>query len=130
MHGIRDRLIDELKSLQMITQKRLQRRYSYDDYFLIDKAFSKSYSLYGFNSEMFNHCTRYMADSRYEQVRTDLRRQIWTEVRKNNEVMVQFSQKPEAFRKLFDTIIKYYTRVREAVIGIEEIWVFLIESVF
>jgi hypothetical protein len=44
--------------------------------------------------------------------------------------MVSFSQKPEAFRKLFDTIIKYYTRVREAVIGIEEIWVFLIESVF
>jgi hypothetical protein len=71
-----------------------------------------------------------MADSRYEQVRTDLRRQIWTEVRKNNEVMVSFSQNPEAFRKLFDTIIKYYTRVREAVIGIEEIWVFLIESVF
>lgn len=71
-----------------------------------------------------------MADTRYEQVRTDLRRQIWTEVRKNNEIMVSFNQKPEAFRKLFDTIIKYYTRVREAVIGIEEIWVFLIESVF
>jgi hypothetical protein len=44
--------------------------------------------------------------------------------------MIPFSSKPEAFRKLFDTIIKYYTRVREAVIGIEEIWVFLIESVF
>jgi hypothetical protein len=44
--------------------------------------------------------------------------------------MVSFAHKPESFRKLFDTIIKYYTRVREAVIGIEEIWVFLIESVF
>jgi hypothetical protein len=71
-----------------------------------------------------------MTDSRYEKVRADIRRQIWTEVRKNNEVMISFSTKPEAFRKLFDTIIKYYTRVREAVIGIEEIWVFLIESVF
>ena len=79
---------------------------------------------------MFTQSTRYMADNRYEQVRTDLRRQIWSEVRKNNEVMVSFTQKPESFRKLFDTIIKYYTRVREAVIGIEEIWVFLIESVF
>jgi hypothetical protein len=84
----------------MITQKKLLRRYSYDDYFLIDKAFSKSYTNYsglpgsvvsGFNSEMFTHCTRYMADNRYEQVRTDLRRQIWTEVRKNNEVIVSFS---------------------------------------
>jgi hypothetical protein len=27
-------------------------------------------------------------------------------------------------------IIKYYARVREAVQGVEEIWVFLIESVF
>lgn len=79
---------------------------------------------------MFTQSTRYMADSRYEQVRTDLRRQIWQEVRKNNEVIVALPHKPEAFRKIFDTIIKYYTRVREAVIGIEEIWVFLIESVF
>ena len=130
MHGIRDRLVDEVKSMQMITQKKLQRRYSYDDYFLIDKAFSKNYSVYAFNSEMFTQSTRYMADNRYEQVRTDLRRQIWSEVRKNNEVMVSFTHKAESFRKLFDTIIKYYTRVREAVIGIEEIWVFLIESVF
>jgi len=74
MHGIRDRLVDEIKAMQMITHKKLQRSYSNDDYFLIDKAFSKSYSVYGFNSEMFNHCTRYMTDSRYEQVRTDLRR--------------------------------------------------------
>jgi len=71
-----------------------------------------------------------MADSRYEQVRNNLRRQLWTESRNNNQVIVSFQQQPEEFRKLFDTIIKYYTRVREAVIGIEEIWVFLIESVF
>lgn len=43
---------------------------------------------------------------------------------------MSFQTKPEQFRKLFDTIIKYYTRVREAVIGIEEIWIFLIEIVF
>ncbi len=71
-----------------------------------------------------------MADNRYEQVRTALRRQIWTDWRKNNEVIAPLSCKAENFRSLFDTIIKYYTRVREAVIGIEEIWVFLIESVF
>jgi hypothetical protein len=63
-------------------------------------------------------------------VRTALRRQIWTDWRKNNEVIAPLSCKAENFRSLFDTIIKYYTRVREAVIGIEEIWVFLIESVF
>ena len=71
-----------------------------------------------------------MSDSRYEQIRGDLRHRIWTEVRKNNETIVSFFSKPEAYRKIFDMIIKFYTRVREAVIGIEEMWVFLVESVF
>jgi hypothetical protein len=45
-------------------------------------------------------------------------------------MIVPFISKPEAYRKIFDMIIKFYSRVRECVIGIEEIWVFLIESVF
>ena len=68
-----------------------------------------------------------MADSRYEQVRTKLRRSLWTESRNQNQVIVSFQEQPEAFRTLFDNIINYYTKVRETVIGIEEIWVFLIE---
>lgn len=88
MHGIRDKLIEEMQKLQMIVHKALQRRYSYDDYFLIDKAFSKSYSLHGYNNEIFSHCMKYMGDSRYEQIRNDLRHRIWSEVKKNNEALV------------------------------------------
>ena len=73
---------------------------------------------------------RYMIDSRYEQIRNDLRHRIWSEVKKNNEIIVSFYSKADAYRKIFDMIIKFYTRVRESVIGIEEMWVFLIESVF
>lgn len=130
MQGIRDRLIDEMKHLQMITQKKITRRYSYDDYWLIDKAFSKNYSFHYYNNEIFNHCMRYMSDNRYDQIRGDLRQRIWQEVRKSNETIVSLVAKPDAYRKVFDMIIKFYTRVREAVIGIEEMWVFLIESVF
>lgn len=45
-------------------------------------------------------------------------------------MLYSFYDKSENYRKLFDTIIKYYTRVQEAVIGVEEIWVFLVENVF
>lgn len=90
MHGIRDRLIDEMKQLQMIRQKPSTRRYSFDDYFLIDKTFSRSYSLHGYNNEILNHCMKYMLDSKYETIRNDLRHRIWSEMRKNNEVIVSF----------------------------------------
>ena len=97
MHGIRDRLIDEMKNLQMIKQKPSTRRYSFDDYFLIDKTFSKSYSLHGYNNEILNHCMKYMLDSKYESIRNDLRHRIWSEMRKNNEVIVSFYQHPDAY---------------------------------
>ncbi len=73
---------------------------------------------------------RYMVDSNYEKVRNNLRHRIWSEVRRNNEMIAPFFSKPDSYRKIFDMIIKFYTRVRESVIGIEEMWVFLIESVF
>jgi len=71
-----------------------------------------------------------MNDSRYEQVKADLRYRIWREIRKSNEIIASFYQRPEGFRKLFDMLVKFYTRVREAVLGIEEMWIFLIESIF
>lgn len=71
-----------------------------------------------------------MTDNRYEAIKTELRHRIWREVRKQNETIVDLYQRPDGFRRVFDMIIKFYTRVREAVVGIEEIWVFLIESIF
>jgi hypothetical protein len=72
----------------MIRQKPATRRYSLDDYLLIDKAFSRSYSLHGGPNEILNHCIKYMNDSKYEAIRSDLRQRIWSEMRKNNEVIV------------------------------------------
>jgi len=114
----------------MIRQKPASRRYSLDDYLLIDKTFSRSYSLHGYNNDILNHCMKYMLDSKYEAIRNDLRHRIWSEMRKNNEVIVSFYQQPDAYQKIFDLLIKFYTRVRDAIIDIEEMWVFFMESVF
>eukprot|EP00347_Sterkiella_histriomuscorum_P010269 403376945 len=130
MFGIRDRLIEEMKQLQMIRQKVYTRRYSLDDYFLIDKTFSRSYSLQGYNNDIFTYQMQYMNDPKYETKRNDLRHKIWSQVRMNNETIVSFYQYPDAYQKIFDLLIKFYTRVRDSIIGIEEMWVFFMESIF
>ena len=66
MGGIRDKLVEEMRNSNMIGQKTPERRYSMDDYFLIDRVFSKSYYSHGFSNELFHHCSKYMSDSRYE----------------------------------------------------------------
>ena len=71
-----------------------------------------------------------MADARYEKVKAELRHRIWREVRKNNEAITSLYFNHAQFQRIFDIIVRFYTRVREAVLGIEEIWVFLIESLF
>jgi len=39
-------------------------------------------------------------------------------------------QGPDAYKRNFDMIIRFYTKVRDSVIDLEEIWVFLMESVY
>lgn len=131
MGGIRDKLVEEIRQSQLITQKPLERRYSLDDYFLIDRVFSKSYFAHGFNNELFQHCSKYMNDiHQYEQIKSELRQRIWREVRKSNETIIALYDKPEAFRKIMDLIVRFYTRCREAVVAIEEMWIFLVEALF
>lgn len=101
-----------------------------DDYFLIDREISKSYSQHGYNNELFMHCSKYMADSRYEKVKAELRYRIWKEMRKNNEAITSLYSNHKQYEKIFDMLVGFYTRVREAVLGIEEIWVFLVEPLF
>lgn len=114
----------------MIRQKGASRRQSFDDYFLIDKTFTRSYSLHGYTNEILNHYMKYMSDQRYEQIRNDIRYRIWSEMRKNNEMIVSFYQHPDAYQKIFDLLIKFYTKVRDSILGIEEMWLFFMESVF
>jgi hypothetical protein len=47
LHGIRDKLVEDARGL--ITHKRMQRHYSHDDYFLIDRMVhtKASSTLYG-----------------------------------------------------------------------------------
>lgn len=84
MHGIRDRLLQDLAQMELIIHKRPSRFYSQDDYLLVEGVQMqkpKNYDLYRSDSGQifgndpftFSPATIYMAESRYEQVRRDLR---------------------------------------------------------
>jgi hypothetical protein len=59
-----------------------------------------------------------------------LRHRIWREVRKSSETIIALYDAPESFRKIMDLIVRFYSRCREAVIAIEEMWIYLIEALF
>ena len=54
MKGIRMRVISEMKKCRIVVKTKLGRRYSYDDYFLIDNQFQKCFTMNGIGSIMGN----------------------------------------------------------------------------
>lgn len=67
MQGIKDKLVEQMLQAGLVMQRPPERRYSMDDYFLIDRVFSKSYHQHGFQNELFFHCSRYLNDpARYD----------------------------------------------------------------
>jgi hypothetical protein len=72
----------------------------------------------------------YLIGEQYEKVRDNARWNMLREKQVNKYKTAHFVQGPDAYKKIFDLIIRFYTRVRDAVIDLEEIWVFLMESVY
>lgn len=66
----------------------------------------------------------------YEQVKTELRQRIWREMRKNNETIIALEDRPELFQRVMNLVIRFYSRCQEAVVAIEEMWVYLVEALF
>jgi hypothetical protein len=52
------------------------------------------------------------------------------DVNSNKYRLQHFIQAQTLYHKVFDLLIRFYTRIRDAVPDVEEMWVFLIESVW
>jgi len=108
----------------------LPRRYSFDDFFLVDNTFSRNFSMNGPYNEFIGNGIHYLVGEQYELARKLSRQKMWRELNANKYRVSHFPQAPEAYNKVFDLIIRFYQRVRESVINLEEIWVFLMEIVY
>lgn len=54
MKGIRKRILIEMRQAGIIFKTKIGRRYSYDDYFLIDNQFQRCYSMNGGGMQGYN----------------------------------------------------------------------------
>ncbi len=75
---IRDRLVEYIYESKLILQRPpLSRRYSVDDFLMIDKEIHKMYPQQAIQNDFFIHCSQYLTDPLYEKVKADLRYRIW-----------------------------------------------------
>lgn len=69
MKGIKLRIAQDMKKVDIVQKVKILRRHSADDYFLIDNSFSKNYSLNGSYNEFLANSINYLGSSHYETVR-------------------------------------------------------------
>jgi hypothetical protein len=67
---------------------------------------------------------------KYEQQRKIRRQKIWKEICANKFKIEHFQRAPDQFNRIFDLIIRYYARVRDSVLNLEEAWAFLMEMIY
>lgn len=83
--GIKIRIIKEMKERGIIQRVQLQRRYSYDDFFLVDNS-NSSYRNFGINghyNEFIGHGINYLMGDQYELVRKLARQKMWRQTAAN-----------------------------------------------
>lgn len=122
-----------MQAYRLIVKTRLPRRLSFDDYFLIDNQLSRCYNTNGgvsINMEFIGAGIQYLLGEEYELIRKVTRNKVWKEINSNKYKVEHFSFSPDSYHRVFNLIIKFYNRVKDSVINIEEIWSFLMEMTY
>jgi hypothetical protein len=98
MKGIRNKLVEEMKDLSIIIKSSISRRYSYDDYFLIDNSFQRGFSMVNgnyYNQEFIVSAMNYLIGDKYEKVRDQTRQNNWEQINKNKYKIEHFQRLPD-----------------------------------
>ena len=72
----------------------------------------------------------YLIGDNYEKARRIARHKVWKEINANKYKIENFQRGPDQFSKIFYLLIRYYSRVRDSVIRLEEAWAFLMEMIY
>lgn len=134
MKGIKMKLIKEMKMLKVL-QSRITRRYSYDDYFIIDTHMQRSFLLNSsrgmYSQEDFlSTAIHNLTNDKYEAFRKLNRYKLWKEIKANMYKVQHFSRAPEQFKRIFELIYRFYERIKNSILSIEEAWSFLVEMIY
>ncbi len=75
-----------MKNINIVYKTKLARRYSYDDYFLIDNQFQRCFTLnggMGFSQGFLGCDMNYLVGDKYEMARKITIHKVWKEINGN-----------------------------------------------
>jgi hypothetical protein len=90
--GIKIKIIQEMKKIGVIQRVQHQRRYSYDDFFLVDNSFSRNFNSPSSNyyNEFIGNGIHYLIGEQYELARKLSRHKMWREKSANKYRVTHF----------------------------------------
>ena len=129
MHAIQKNIVDEMKKVGLVRRLCADRRHSQDDYWLINNVSHNSGK--SANNEFAMTGPYYLSDmKKYEDVRRKSRFILFSEQHASRYRLLNFLSDPEHYYSVFNLLINSYMRIKEGWLGLEEIWIFLVESVY
>ena len=150
MRVIRKKIVSDMKAIGLVRKSSLERVQSLDDYCLITSAGYSGRSLLAATSKgsqvnyhhrgpaSSSHANQLMKSGqscltdgdRYEQTRRVSRYSMFWEQHDNRCTMLTFNSAPQEYQFIFRKVQKAYLGVRQGMLALEELWVFLVESVY
>lgn len=92
MRGIKLRIIQEMKSVGIIQKVQIPRRYSYDDFFLVDNSFHRNFPINGHHyNDFIGNGIHYLVGDQYEKARNVARQSMIREMQANKFKVAHFA---------------------------------------
>lgn len=145
MRSIRKKIISDMKTIGLVRMASVERVQSLDDYSLVTSAGYSGRSLFTSNNSQINHHrgpaslsnqlmkngTNYLIEGiRYEQTRRVSRYNMFWEQHDNRCTMLTFNSAPHEYQFIFNEIREVYAGIKHGMLALEELWLFLVESVY
>ncbi len=121
IQGIQNKLVQDMVADMIIQKSEPLRRYSHDDLILLPQASSASYDFYS------NGLCSLDSGELYESMRQNSIFKMRQEMSVNRYKLQSYIVKKDEYQRVFEMLLRYYTRLRECTPDLEEVWVFLME---
>ena len=141
MKAICANVTSEMRKYGLVRKKKADRVQSLDDYCLLSSVMCDSRSFIGSTSSQSfrmrsNELLQYanqperLCDQGYEKTRRIATYQQFWDQRNSFCPVVSFAYASEEYERIFNQLVSQYLRVRDGWVLVDEIWVFLVESVY
>ena len=83
-----------------------------------------------YNQEFLGSAIHNLIGEKYELARKINRHKIWQEIKANKYKIEHFQKASEQFSRVFHMLFRYYAKIKDAILNLEEAWSFLMEMIY